>query len=166
MRQALIHEHRVHNNVFMVASLSRTVTAYHISFFAPVMPMSRVLQAKGGAKSNLAKALAAGTGAAGGASGRDQRQGSLTLEVQVAAQGCATSRCLERRHCAEPRRWTFAAQRRRSRGSGSVRQRPRRTPQPRVGLVPPEQDQQVRGFQRVCGSASPWSTACGRCCGC
>ena len=55
----------------------------------------------------------------------DQRQGSLTLEVQVAAQGCATSRCLERRHCAEPRRWTFAAQRRRSRGSGSVRQRPR-----------------------------------------
>ena len=96
----------------------------------------------------------------------DQRQRSLTLEVQVAAQGCATSRCLERRHCAEPRRWTFAAQRRRSRGSGSVRQRPRRTPQPRVGLAPPEQDQQVRGFQRVCGSAIFWSTACGRCCGC
>ena len=40
----------------------------------------------------------------------DQGQGSVTLD-QVAAQGCATSRCLETRHCAEPRRWTFAAQR-------------------------------------------------------
>ena len=39
-------------------------------------------------------------------------------------------------------------------------------PQPRAGSVPPEQDQRVRGFQRVCGSASFWSTGCGRCCGC
>ena len=56
--------------------------------------------------------------------------------------------------------------RRRSRGRGSVRQRPRRIPQPRAGSVPPEQNQRVRGFQRVCGSASFWSTGCGRCCGC
>ena len=39
-------------------------------------------------------------------------------------------------------------------------------PQQRAGSVPPEQDQRVRGFQRVCGSASFWSTGCGRCCGC
>ena len=47
-----------------------------------------------------------------------------------------------------------------------MRQRPRHIPQPRAGSVPPEQDQRVRGFQRVCGSASFWSTGCGRCCGC
>ena len=87
----------------------------------------------------------------------DQRQGSVTLEVQVAAQGSATSRCLEARHCAEPRRWTFAAQRRRFRRS---------TPQTRAGSVPPEHDQRVGGFERVCGSTSFWSTVCSMLRGC
>ena len=87
-----------------------------------------------------------------------QRQGSVTLEVQVATQGCATSRCLETRHCAEPRRWTFAAQPRRSMVRCSVRQGPRRMPQPRAGSVPPEHDPWVGGFERVCGSTSFWST--------
>ena len=95
---------------------------------------------------------------------QDQRQGSVTLEVQVAAQGCATSHCLETRHCAEPRRWTFAAQRRRSRARVSMRQRRRRIPQPRAGSVPPEQVQRVGGFQSVCGSASFWSTGCSQGC--
>ena len=60
---------------------------------------------------------------------------------------------------------TFAAQRRRFRGRGFVRQRPRRIPQPRAASVPPEQEQRAGSFQRVCGSASFWSAVCGRCCG-
>ena len=126
--------------------------------------MSRVPQAKGGAKSNLAKALAAGIRAAR-ASGKTSDKGRSHSRSR-SPRRAVSLHAAWKRHCAGPRRWTFAAQRRRSRGRGSVRQRPRRKPQPRVGSVPPEQDQRVRGFQRVCGSASFWSTGCGRCCGC
>ena len=95
--------------------------------------MSWVPQAKGGAKSNLAKALAAGTRAAGRASGRTSDKGRSHSRSR-SAQGCATSRCLETRHCAEPpldvRREAPKIQR-----EWFVRQRPRRIPQPRAGCV-------------------------------
>ena len=100
---------------------------------------------------------------------QEERAGPATRVGHTGGQGRRRAVPLHaawKRDTVLSRHWTFAGQRRRSRGRGSVRQRPRRIPQPRAGSVLPEQDQQVRGFPRVCGSASFWSTGCGRCCGC
>ena len=115
--------------------------------------------------SNLAKALAAGTREAGSASGR------------TSDKGRSPSRSSSPRRAVPLR----AAWKHNTVLSRAVGRSPRSAEDPAGGVpcdrdhdayrnraasVLPEGDQLVAGFRRVCGSASFWSTVCGRCCGC
>ena len=118
--------------------------------------MSRVPQAKGGAKSNLAKALAAGFRVARGTSGR--------TKDKVRSPSTRSPRRAVPLHAAGKRDTVLSRAVGRSprRGRGSVRQRPRRTPQPRAGsVIPTGWRLSTRLWQRKL-----LEHRCARCCGC
>ena len=103
------------------------------------MRRSRVPQDKGGAKSNLAEALAAGTRETGGARRVGHPRGSTRR-----AKLCLFAV------------WTVP-----SRAAGRS---PRSAEDPEAARQRPRHNlQQVGSTQRVCGSANFWNTECGRC---
>ena len=140
MRQPLFHEHRVHDNVFMVPSLSRTVSAFQISLLLQLCLWAVFLRPR---------------------------------EVRRAAGGASKS----------PRRAVplHAPWKRDTVLSRDVGRSPRSAGDSEGG-VPCDIDQdtyrnhvrdlllqnKISGLEAfsVCGSASFWSTFCGRCCGC
>ena len=115
--------------------------------------MSRVPQAKGGAKSNLAKALAADTREAGSGSGRTSDKGQSPSRSR-SPRRAVPLHAAWKHDTVLSRRWTFAAQRRRvscDRDHDACRNHVRH-------LFLQIKISGAGGFQRVCGSASFWST--------